>query len=169
MARVLNDVTSSANQINFSIWLYLPLSLHYAVASRVTLRAGSSFLSTGGTVHPAAQIINHQSYKATNHDYDISLIKVYPHLRGGRVEHHFVKTPLKTPDGDSNLDHFIVGSLVYCESSALDHANTEEGDDFLHFRHKCSASSSSRGGTSGRNTGGSFRMGRHPLRFLNAI
>nr|CAD7599251.1 unnamed protein product [Timema genevievae] len=33
---------------------------------------------------------------------------------------------LNTPDRDLNLDLPVVGSLVYCESSALDHAATEE-------------------------------------------
>nr|CAD7407255.1 unnamed protein product [Timema cristinae] len=32
---------------------------------------------------------------------------------------------LSTPDRDSNLDFLIIGSLVYGEISALDHAATE--------------------------------------------
>nr|CAD7196667.1 unnamed protein product [Timema douglasi] len=35
------------------------------------------------------------------------------------------KTTLITPDQDSNLDLLVIGSLVYCESSTLDHAVTE--------------------------------------------
>ncbi|CAG2055745.1 unnamed protein product [Timema podura] len=54
--------------------------------------------------------------------------EVYPHLRGRRVENHTVTPPtLGTPDQDSNLDIPVIGSLVYCESSALDHAVTEVG------------------------------------------
>nr|CAD7398832.1 unnamed protein product [Timema cristinae] len=35
------------------------------------------------------------------------------------------KTTLSTPDRDSNLDLPVIGSLVYCESSAIDHETTE--------------------------------------------
>nr|CAD7458112.1 unnamed protein product [Timema tahoe] len=45
----------------------------------------------------------------------------------GRVENHFDKTTSSTPDKDSNLDLPVIGSLVYCESSALDHAATKVG------------------------------------------
>nr|CAD7590721.1 unnamed protein product [Timema genevievae] len=38
------------------------------------------------------------------------------------MENHFVKTTLCTPNRDLNLDLPIIGSLVYCESSSLDHA-----------------------------------------------
>nr|CAD7443343.1 unnamed protein product [Timema bartmani] len=37
------------------------------------------------------------------------------------------KTTLSTLDRDSNLDLPVIGSSVYCESSALDHAATKEG------------------------------------------
>nr|CAD7450061.1 unnamed protein product [Timema bartmani] len=37
-----------------------------------------------------------------------------------------VETTLSTPDRDSNLALTVIGSLVYCESSALDHVATEE-------------------------------------------
>nr|CAD7395016.1 unnamed protein product [Timema cristinae] len=47
--------------------------------------------------------------------------EVYPHLDGGRVENHLGKTPLSTPNQDSNLDLRVIDSLVYCESSTLDH------------------------------------------------
>nr|CAD7452944.1 unnamed protein product [Timema tahoe] len=58
--------------------------------------------------------------------------EVHPHLRGRRVENHFGKTTLSTPDQDSNLDLPVIGSLVYYESSALDHAVFEA---VQHFRH----------------------------------
>nr|CAD7458848.1 unnamed protein product [Timema tahoe] len=57
-----------------------------------------------------------------------SLLEVYPHLRGGRVGSHLGKTFISTPD--SNLDLPVIGSLVYCESSVLDHAATETGKPF---------------------------------------
>nr|CAD7456793.1 unnamed protein product [Timema tahoe] len=53
------------------------------------------------------------------------LEEVDPHLCGGRVENHFGRKNLNTPDRDSNLDLPIIGSLVYCESSALDHVASE--------------------------------------------
>nr|CAD7402817.1 unnamed protein product [Timema poppensis] len=40
-------------------------------------------------------------------------------------EKPFWKTILSTPDRDSNLNLPIIGSLVYCESSALDHTPIE--------------------------------------------
>nr|CAD7441884.1 unnamed protein product [Timema bartmani] len=47
-------------------------------------------------------------------------------LRGGKVESHFVNfPPPSTSDRDLNLDIPVIGSLVYCKSSALDHADTE--------------------------------------------
>nr|CAD7569274.1 unnamed protein product [Timema californicum] len=50
--------------------------------------------------------------------------KFYSHLHGGRVENQFGITTLSrhTPNQDSNLGLPIIGSLVYCESSALYHA-----------------------------------------------
>nr|CAD7412048.1 unnamed protein product [Timema cristinae] len=51
--------------------------------------------------------------------------EVYQHSRGGRVKKHLGKTTLSTPDRDSNPDLPVTGSLVYCESDALDHAATE--------------------------------------------
>nr|CAD7456031.1 unnamed protein product [Timema tahoe] len=51
--------------------------------------------------------------------------EVYLHLSGGKVENHFVNTTLSTPNRDLNLDHPVIGNLVYCESSALDQTATE--------------------------------------------
>nr|CAD7255744.1 unnamed protein product [Timema shepardi] len=47
--------------------------------------------------------------------------KCTPQLRGEIVENQFEKTTLCTPERDSNLNLPVIGSLVYCESSALDH------------------------------------------------
>nr|CAD7585764.1 unnamed protein product [Timema genevievae] len=56
----------------------------------------------------------------------ISYLKyVYPHLHQEKLENHFVKTTLNTPNRDLNLDLSVIGSLVYCESSVLDHAATK--------------------------------------------
>nr|CAD7567874.1 unnamed protein product [Timema californicum] len=44
-----------------------------------------------------------------------------------RVEYRFGKTTLSTPDRDSNTNLPVICSLVYCESSALDHEATEAG------------------------------------------
>nr|CAD7588458.1 unnamed protein product [Timema genevievae] len=54
--------------------------------------------------------------------------KVYPPLRGGRVENYFEGTTLSTPDRELNLNIPVISSLVYCESSALDHAATEDAN-----------------------------------------
>nr|CAD7259807.1 unnamed protein product [Timema shepardi] len=51
--------------------------------------------------------------------------EVYPHLRGRRGENNFGKITLSTFDRDSDLELPVIGSFVYCESSALDHAATE--------------------------------------------
>nr|CAD7454965.1 unnamed protein product [Timema tahoe] len=56
---------------------------------------------------------------------EIEAKEVYPHLCGGRVENHFGKTTLGTPDRDSNFDLSVVGSLVQHERDALDHAAAE--------------------------------------------
>nr|CAD7425009.1 unnamed protein product [Timema monikensis] len=48
-----------------------------------------------------------------------------PTLHGRRVENHFGKTPLSTLDRELSLYLTVIVSLVYCESSALDHASIE--------------------------------------------
>nr|CAD7454814.1 unnamed protein product [Timema tahoe] len=53
------------------------------------------------------------------------LEKAYPHLRGDEWKTIFEKNHLSTLDQDSDLDFPVIGSLVYRESSALDHAATE--------------------------------------------
>nr|CAD7199325.1 unnamed protein product [Timema douglasi] len=45
----------------------------------------------------------------------------------GRVENHFGETTLSTTKQDSSLGLPVIGSLVYCETSALDHAANEAG------------------------------------------
>nr|CAD7440842.1 unnamed protein product [Timema bartmani] len=60
-------------------------------------------------------------HEQNNHRSD----EVYPHLCGGRMEKLFVKTTLSTSNRDSNLKFPVIGSLIYCESSALGRAPTE--------------------------------------------
>nr|CAD7573701.1 unnamed protein product [Timema californicum] len=57
----------------------------------------------------------------------ISKEEVYLHFRGGIVKYHLGKTTFNTPepDQDSNINFPVIGSLVYCESSSLDHVATE--------------------------------------------
>nr|CAD7570677.1 unnamed protein product [Timema californicum] len=43
------------------------------------------------------------------------------------MENHLVKTTLRIPYRDSNLELLVIGSLVYCESSALADVATEVG------------------------------------------
>nr|CAD7453070.1 unnamed protein product [Timema tahoe] len=56
--------------------------------------------------------------------------EVHPHLRGGRVENPCGKTPFSAPD----LNGPVFGSLVHCESSALDHASTKVGISLFYIR-----------------------------------
>nr|CAD7441728.1 unnamed protein product [Timema bartmani] len=57
----------------------------------------------------------------------IYLEEVYLKLCGGRLENHLRKTTLGiSDDQDSNLNLPVIGSLVYCESSVLDHAATKQ-------------------------------------------
>ncbi|CAG2065201.1 unnamed protein product, partial [Timema podura] len=49
----------------------------------------------------------------------------------GRVGNDFGNFTLSIPDRDSNLVLPIIGSLVYCESSALDHTASEGGPSIL--------------------------------------
>ncbi|KAJ4432547.1 hypothetical protein ANN_21170 [Periplaneta americana] len=44
-------------------------------ASSLTLRAGSTYSNTGGTVHQVSQAIRHGSYNANTLDYDIAVLK----------------------------------------------------------------------------------------------
>nr|CAD7443017.1 unnamed protein product [Timema bartmani] len=53
--------------------------------------------------------------------------KVYPHLRGWKVENNVGKTTLSTPDRDLYPDLLVIGSLVHCESSVLDQAAHHRG------------------------------------------
>nr|CAD7428629.1 unnamed protein product [Timema monikensis] len=51
--------------------------------------------------------------------------EVYLEFRGGGVENNIFKTTLGTLDRDSNLNLPVIGSLVYCVSSAIDIVATE--------------------------------------------
>ncbi|CAG2062164.1 unnamed protein product [Timema podura] len=46
----------------------------------------------------------------------LNLEEVYPHLRGGIVENHLIKTILSTPDKDSNPYLPVIGNPVYYET-----------------------------------------------------
>ena len=45
-------------------------------ASNVRFRAGSSFRESGGTLHPAAQLIPHLFYDAYTIDFDVAVARV---------------------------------------------------------------------------------------------
>nr|CAD7445793.1 unnamed protein product [Timema bartmani] len=51
-------------------------------------------------------------------------LEVYLQLPGERMENHIGENTLSTPNRESNLYLPVIGSLVYCESSALEHAAT---------------------------------------------
>nr|CAD7194792.1 unnamed protein product [Timema douglasi] len=57
---------------------------------------------------------------------DWKIVKVYPHLLGERVE----ELPSVHPTEIRASDLPVISSLVYCESSALDHAATEAGTSY---------------------------------------
>nr|CAD7261665.1 unnamed protein product [Timema shepardi] len=48
----------------------------------------------------------------------VELEEVNPHLCGGRVENHFVKTTLSSPDRDSNLDLPVLSSRAQHDKHA---------------------------------------------------
>nr|CAD7602859.1 unnamed protein product [Timema genevievae] len=56
----------------------------------------------------------------------VDMYALYPHVSEGRVENNLGKTTLSTPNRDSSLVLPIISSLVYCKSSALEHAATDE-------------------------------------------
>ncbi|CAG2054175.1 unnamed protein product [Timema podura] len=57
-----------------------------------------------------------------------------PYIPKRRMSYYlFRKTILSTPDRDSNLDLPVIVSLIYCKSSALDHAATEADNDSLQW------------------------------------
>ncbi|KDR22111.1 Trypsin-1 [Zootermopsis nevadensis] len=51
-------------------------ALSKKAASRLSLRAGSTYSNSGGTVHQVSQVIRHASYNEDTIDYDIALLKV---------------------------------------------------------------------------------------------
>nr|CAD7263882.1 unnamed protein product [Timema shepardi] len=64
--------------------------------------------------------------------------EVYSHLHDGRVNNYFGKTTLSIPSRDSNFNLPVIGSLFYCEGSALDLAATKAGIwDLLIFNVSC--------------------------------
>nr|CAD7261452.1 unnamed protein product [Timema shepardi] len=86
-------------------------------------------LCTGGSVTDLVQGLKRRQERLSEDQIAYILREtveeVYLHLRGRRVENHFEKNTLNIPKQDLNLDLPSIGSLVYCESSALDHAATE--------------------------------------------
>nr|CAD7568652.1 unnamed protein product [Timema californicum] len=54
--------------------------------------------------------------------------EVNPHLCGGRVENHLIKTTPSSPERDSNLDLPILGSLALYKTSVLANYATEAGN-----------------------------------------
>nr|CAD7195130.1 unnamed protein product [Timema douglasi] len=96
---------------------------------------------------------------------------VYPHLRGEIVENQFVKNYLSTPDRNLNLYLSVIGSLVYCVSSVLDHAVTQEsrvsqeqGDPSVRHRGIITSGSSACAGGVGSDSDSIGRCGFPVLR-----
>nr|CAD7195618.1 unnamed protein product [Timema douglasi] len=70
---------------------------------------------------PSPSIYIRKSYDVTS----ITLLEMFSHLRGGKVVNNFGNTTLSTPDQNSDLDIPVIGSLVYCETNALNYVATE--------------------------------------------
>nr|CAD7404539.1 unnamed protein product [Timema poppensis] len=58
-------------------------------------------------------------------EFALRMEEVYPHFLRGKEENYFGKTTLSTPDRDSNLHLPVIGILIYCESSTLDHVTSD--------------------------------------------
>ena len=50
-------------------------------ASFVQFRAGSSITGSGGSLHPAAQIISHPLYDYDTTDFDVAVVRVSENVR----------------------------------------------------------------------------------------
>nr|CAD7438734.1 unnamed protein product [Timema bartmani] len=50
------------------------------------------------------------------------------------VKNHFGETTLSTPNRGLNLNLNVIGSLVFCESGALDHVATEAVNGICYLR-----------------------------------
>jgi hypothetical protein len=48
----------------------------YRNVNHLSLRAGSTYSNSGGTIHSVAQAIKHKSYNAISMDYDIGVLRV---------------------------------------------------------------------------------------------
>nr|CAD7405096.1 unnamed protein product [Timema cristinae] len=68
-------------------------------------------------VPPPAQLMD--DFYIIALDEEIKFEEVYPHLYGRRVENHFGKINLRTPDWDSKPHIPVISRLVYCKSDAL--------------------------------------------------
>nr|CAD7423561.1 unnamed protein product [Timema monikensis] len=107
------------------------LALPIFITLKSSYNCEKTELQTTSGSHPQTTCDNHcysVCIMASEEDILLSALKVYPHFRGGRVENYSGKIILSTPDRDSNHYLPIIGSLVCCESSALDHVTIKGGD-----------------------------------------
>nr|CAD7573464.1 unnamed protein product [Timema californicum] len=65
---------------------------------------------------------------------EVELEEVNPHLRGGRVENHLVKTTLSSPDRDSNLDLPVLGGRAQHDSRV--DGDDEESSEYSSLENK---------------------------------
>jgi hypothetical protein len=42
----------------------------------MSVRAGSTYYGSGGTIHNATRVIIHERYNDSNYDYDVALVQV---------------------------------------------------------------------------------------------
>nr|CAD7446356.1 unnamed protein product [Timema bartmani] len=94
-------------------------SYHHTITTRQG-RVGALFPPISVMSHVRTQF-SRETFSRHQYADDWEIEKVYPRWREGSVGNNFVKTNLSTSDRDLNLDFHVIGSLDYCESSALDH------------------------------------------------
>nr|CAD7440905.1 unnamed protein product [Timema bartmani] len=91
----------------------------WLITDPIRVRAISREGFMAGGVHSLAQLLNSVPRR------DPGVPEVYPALACKECGKHLGKTTLGRPDRDSNLNTPVIGSLVYCESSLLDHVANE--------------------------------------------
>nr|CAD7394683.1 unnamed protein product [Timema cristinae] len=64
----------------------------------------------------------------------LPFLEIYLHLCDRSMKNHFGKIIFSTPDRDSNLELPIIGCLVYCKSSALEHVAIKSRGFSFHLR-----------------------------------
>nr|CAD7590978.1 unnamed protein product [Timema genevievae] len=108
--------TSDSPQTVSRVKVLLQLQVFPVAQTQILLRA---------TVNDGAQNMCLSLPPSPNGLGRLYLEDVHPHLHGGRLENHFGKTTVRTPDKESNIERPVIGSLAQHETSALANHATE--------------------------------------------